>query len=217
VKSVAVTDQIAPLHAFVNHNDPRGEASHFMRSSITERNKSGKVDPRVRALDKKRKILGWSHEEFCGRAGATIRNWHYLRAGAHPPSDRSLKKFEAALKGHDARKGIKPSAVFSLHRAVMTLLCVFGGEDPQVLVNQDFSVERAADPLWGRAAYMRGLATYICAVELQIENVVLAEAIGVERQAVHQRRIAIEDLRERDARANALIETVTPYVRASHA
>lgn len=172
---------------------------------------SATVDPRIVDIERRRAAAGLSQHQFLQRADVPADTWRDLRRGRRRPLPATLLKLNAALAG--ARPQAKPPAVIAaFHRLVMLLVAERLALDPTAVLATDFSVQRPQNATWRAASEVRLIAIYITAVELQVENPEIADALGVSREAVRKARNRVEDLRD-DAARDALIEEVAQKVR----
>lgn len=181
--------------------------------SIVRRNKTqfalSIVDPRITALDRDRERKQISHQDLCTRARLHPSNWYFLRIGQQNPRASTLERLTAALA---AAPKPRPNAVAAQYRSIVTLLAILSGEDPEIMLAQDFTAERPTLPGWLKAATIRRQAMYVAAVELQIGNADLGRALHCSRQNIKQARDSIEDARDKDPRLNALLDRVARLV-----
>lgn len=182
--------------------------------SIVRRNKTqfalSIVDPRVTEVERERERVKMSHATLCSRAKVHAATWFYLRKGEQAPRAGTIERLKAAVA--NARPP-KPSAAAAQYRAIVALLALISGEDPEAMLAQDFSAHQTPTlPGWLKAATLRRQAMYVAAVELQIGNADLGRALNCSRQNIKQARDSIEDARDKDPRLNALLDRVARLV-----
>lgn len=181
--------------------------------SIVRRNKTqfalSIVDPRVAEVERERARVKMSHATLCARAKVHAATWFYLRKGEQAPRAGTIDRLKAAVA--NARPP-KPSTAAAQHRSIVALLALLAGEDPEIMLAQDFTAERPTLPGWLKAATIRRQAMYVAAVELQIGNADLGRALNCSRQNIKQARDSIEDARDKDPRLNALLDRVARLV-----
>jgi hypothetical protein len=170
---------------------------------------SSTVHPDVARISKGLQSEKRSLAQFLRFAGVTYATWWSLSRGKHAPASRTLKRLNAAWEGRPlATTETKPPVVIAaFHRIVMVMLCNDLGLDRNAVLATDFSKQRPQNQQWRQASEIRMFAVYITAVELCVENVDVAAALGISRQAVKKARDRVEDLRERPA-IDELIERV---------
>lgn len=160
-------------------------------------------DPRIVAIDQQRGRCGLTHRALCDLSGLHPTHWYDLRRGTVRPTKRTLLRLQRAFS---RRRRPCPAPV--LAHFFWTVAGLFGeayGLAPAAVFNNP------KDPR-GMAAKCRRLATYVLTVELCVDNVDLAAALGQSRQNIHKGRHIVE-LRRDDANIDALIERVTRLVR----
>jgi DNA-binding transcriptional regulator YiaG len=209
---VAAARQLHIIDDTMLRGDPQLKIAAAPRASATiERPRaSATVDPRIVAIEERRKAAGISHEKFAATAGISFWTWRDLRRGDNPASCATIKKLQAALSAPREPKPIK--LISGFHRIVVSLCAAAVGADAAAVLATDMSRQRARNPQWLAAARVQMMATYITAVELEVGNAELARALGTTREAIRKARNRIEDLRD-DAALDAALEAVTAQVR----
>lgn len=168
------------------------------------------VSAAIAALERDRAGKRVRHVDLCRLAGLDEGTWRNLRRGRQQPQDDTLTRIKAALGG--VKPGLTPDVIAGTHRLAMMWLAQETGADVEAMMAQDFSVERARDPVWLRASRLRSYAIYVTAVELQVKNVAIANAIGCSRQNVKQRRDWVEGQRD-DSVLNDLLDRCARLVK----
>lgn len=156
-------------------------------------------------IERLRKAKQISTAELLRRSKVSASTWWEIRAGKRKPQETTLRRLQAALGGVYLLPTPTPM-VLGFHIMAVTVLAQESGEDPDVMLAQDFSAERPRDPIWLKAAAFRRQAMYLTAVEMQVSNAVIGRAIGCSRQNVHQARNAIEDAREFNPVLDAVLD-----------
>lgn len=198
-------------------HDPRLQPSTVLRQPCAQRAEysasstvTHKPDSRVVAINKARIEAGFSHEQLCIRAQVSVRNWYRLLKGEQEPSAQVLGSLRKGLGEFTTAK--PPQVIASYHRLVMMMLANELQFDVVALLQTDFSVQRPHVAQWLAAARIRNLAIYLTTVELEVENVEFARALGLSREAVRKARNKVEDLRE-DPATDDLLNRVAMMVR----
>lgn len=182
---------------------------------VARRNKTqlalSTVDPRIAAIDRARAARGLSHQELCARAPLHPSNWYFLRNGQQTPKRLTIKRLEAALAASPPKPKIAPLA--GLVHAAEALLRAAIGRDPALLgaVSYRRANRKAAAPALA-AGRLRTLALYLVAVEVEVENVAIARALGITRANVHKARNTVEELAD-DPRVRSLLDRCAATLR----
>lgn len=169
------------------------------------------TDEAVHGIDRRRAEIGLTHEAFCQRARISFWTWRDLRRGAFAPTRKMLVRLETALAS-EPPPAKPPAVIKSYHRLVMRMLAQALGRDPDAVAGVDLTVQRPQVPDWLEAARINNMAIYLTTVELEVENVAFARALGISREAVRKARARVEDLRD-DPAIDALLTTITQQVR----
>lgn len=162
-------------------------------------------DPRIKAIDRQRGRIGLTHRALCELSGLHPTHWYDLRRGAVRPTRRTLDRLQKAVIRR--RRPCPPPVLAHFFWTVAGLF----GEAYGLELSAVFDSPR--DPR-GAAAKCRRLATYVLTVELCVDNVDLAVALGQSRQNIHKGRNIVE-LRRDDPTVDELIERVSTRVRSS--
>lgn len=182
--------------------------------SIVSRNKTqlamfGQTHPRIVEIERERRQKKIPHAVLCTTARIHPSNWYFLRMGQQQPRAATLARLAAAVS---SARVPRPSGAAAQHRSIVALLALLAGEDPEIMLAQDFTAERPTLPGWLKAATLRRQAMYVAAVELQIGNAELGRALHCSRQNIKQARDSIEDARDKDPRLDALLDRVARLV-----
>jgi hypothetical protein len=188
------------------------KTSHVRQPSPVPRPASGNitcsstVHPEIAIIARTLKTEQRPLMAFLRFAGVPYITWYPLARGEVQPSGRTLKRLKAAMQGAPLQAK-QPAVIAAFHRLVMVLLADAQGLDRTAVLATDFSVQRPQNAAWRAASEVRMFAVYITAVELCVENVDVAAALSISRQAVKKARDRVEDLREQPA-IDSLIDRV---------
>src|SRR5262245_873845 len=144
------------------------------------------IDPRIRAIEAKRKALRVSNSALCARAGADLRHWNRLRKGDGIRLNKTVERFDRALAelAIGAPRARPPAVIAAFVRAAELIVLheVAGRKKLIAALTFERTRRSRAQPEAIAASRLRRLAIYLVAVELEVSNAKLARALNTTRQ-----------------------------------
>lgn len=154
--------------------------------------------PSFDVIERMRLARGLTVSEVVSRAGINYKTWWDVKRGAGAADPRRIRTLRRLAKAVEGGKCVVPPA------AITAL--VFGAEEIlRARITGDLLT--ACNPMRASrrhivmslpSARLRLLAIYLVAVEIEIENVDIANALGITREAVRKAREKVETLRDHD-------------------
>jgi hypothetical protein len=168
----------------------------------------------LKKLDARRRRLGVSIGKLCAAAGIHVDTYDDARAGRSRTRPATFDKLSAALarlaagEETDDRRTLCQVTL----RVVTAYMSIATGWDPELMLSQDFSVERPT-PIWLAASRMRRCAIYILVEGGGIGKATIGHAIGVTRAGVHKTVADIEAARMKDGEFDALMQRMMAQLK----
>lgn len=173
--------------------------SHARAKNVAgERNGAAIVNPSYLEIERRRRAAGVSQARLVAAAGIGWRTWQRARAGHTELQRGTIYKLNRALERlAGAPAAPAPDIIAAFFRSATLAIEAEIGADAELIAATTVTRDnRQRDPREVAAGRLRRLAIYITTVELQVENVTLADAIGCSRQNVQQARGSVENLRD---------------------
>lgn len=147
-------------------------------------------------IERRRQQLGLSKAKLASLAGVNQRYYYEIAARSTTPRRDTLAKLKTALARFE--KGEPPKFPFQVYRLCLGLVCQAEGMPVAEVLASDPGRRATFDPVWKRAADLRGRALYVAHVYCGIPQAQLAAAAGLTNAAVSLAMGRVEDACEPD-------------------
>lgn len=147
-------------------------------------------------IERRRRQLGLSANKLAALAGVNQSHYYRIIKREYDPRRDTVAKLKTALARFE--KGEPPKFPLLVYRLCLGLVCQAEGVPVAEVLASDPGRRATFDPVWKRAADLRGRALYVAHAYCGIPQAQLAAAAGLTNAAVSLAMGRVEDACEPD-------------------